>query len=255
MSAFASHWPVAHPDRIQLYSLGTPNGVKASIALEEMGLAYEYHKADFGKQEQFEPSYLEVNPNNKIPAIVDPNGPGGEPIRIMGSGAILHYLAGKSGTLLPQDPAWANEVLQWMFFQAGSVGPMFGQYGHFVAYEPKDQDHTYAQQRYASEALRLLGVLEKRLAGRDWVVDDFSIADIMLAPWVGAFRFYGGPVADKLGEFPEVGAWLDRFNARPGVQRGVALFAWRAWGPAAGRHAQRRAGGIRATPLPRLAPR
>jgi GST-like protein len=222
VSIFPSHWPVQHPDRIQLYALGTPNGVKASIVLEELELPYEFHKVDFGKQEQHDPGYLKVNPNNKIPSIIDPDGPGGGPLAVMESGAILHYLAAKTGRLLPSDPAKAQEVLQWMFFQAGSVGPMFGQYGHFVAFAPKDRDHSYAVERYTQESKRILQVMETRLEGRDWIVDEYSIADIMIAPWVGAFSFYGGPVAEALPEFPGVVGYLERFNARPAVARGVA---------------------------------
>lgn len=224
MSPFPSHWPVTHPDRIQLYSLGTPNGVKASIALEELRLPYELHKVDFGRREQFEPSFLALNPNNKIPAIVDPDGPGGQPHGVMESGAILHYLATKTGRLLSKDPAVASETLQWMFFQVGSVGPMFGQYGHFVRFAPKDTDHTYAVERYTAEARRLLGVLEGRLADRAWIVGDYSIADILLAPWVGALDFYGGPAAEAVPEHPRVSDWLARFNARPAVQRGRAVY-------------------------------
>lgn len=224
MSIFPAHWPVEHPDRIQLYALGTPNGVKAAIALEELGLPYEAHKVDFGKREQHDPGYLRINPNNKIPSIIDPDGPGGEPLAIMESGAILHHLATKTGRLIPADPAKANAVMQWLFFQTGSVGPMFGQYGHFVTYAPKDQDHTYAIERYRAETVRLLGVLERRLEGRDWLVDDYSIADIMTAPWVGTLSYYGGPILETLDQFPRVRDHLARFQARPAVQRGVAVF-------------------------------
>ncbi|MFT6232516.1 MAG: GST-like protein [Myxococcota bacterium] len=224
MSLFPAHWPVEHPDRLQVYSLGTPNGVKVSIALEELGLPYELHKVQFGKREQFEPSYLALNPNNKIPSLVDPDGPGGEPLGIMESAAILHHLANKTGKLIPADAAKANEVLQWMFFQVGSVGPMFGQYGHFAKFAPQDQDHSYALERYTVEAKRILAVLETRLTGRDWIVDDFSIADILIAPWIGAFSYYGGPIQEALPEYKNVSAYLERFNARPGVQRGVAAF-------------------------------
>lgn len=179
---------------------------------------------DFGKQEQFDPGYLKLNPNNKIPSIIDPDGPNGEPHGIMESGAILYYLAKKSGKLIPSDPAKANEVLQWMFFQVGSVGPMFGQYGHFAKFAPQDQDHSYAIKRYTDEAKRLLGVMNKRLEGRDWLVDEFSVADVLVAPWIGAFDFYGGPVAEALSDYPNVTAYLERFKARPGVQRGQAAF-------------------------------
>lgn len=192
--------------------------------LEELGLPYEAHKVDFGKREQFQPSYLALNPNNKIPSLIDPDGPRGEPFGIMESGAILHYLATKTGRFIPADPAGANEVLQWVMFQVGSVGPMFGQYGHFVAYAPKDQDHTYAVKRYTDEALRLLGVLDKRLEGREWICGEYSIADIMLIPWVGAFQFYGGPVNEAMGDYPNVQAWVARFMERPAVQRGLKVF-------------------------------
>lgn len=224
MSIFPSHWPVAHPDRIQLYSLSTPNGVKAAIALEELEVPYEAHKVDFSKRDQFDPGFLKVNPNNKIPAIIDPNGPGGEPLPVMESGAILHYLATKTNKLIPADPAKANEVLQWMFFQVGSVGPMFGQYGHFVSYAPKELDHSYAVERYTNEAKRILAVIEQRMEGRDWICDAYSIADIMIVPWLGAFAFYGGPVAEALPDYPNVQAYLARFMERPAVQRGVAVF-------------------------------
>ncbi|MEL6342683.1 MAG: glutathione S-transferase N-terminal domain-containing protein [Myxococcota bacterium] len=224
MSIFPDHWTVQHPDRIQLYALTTPNGVKAGIALEEMELPYEAHKVDFSKRDQFNPGYLKVNPNNKIPSIIDPNGPNGEPIAIMESGAILYYLANKTGKLIPSDPAKANQVLQWMFFQAGSVGPMFGQYGHFVRFAPQDQDHTYAVERYTNEARRILNVIETRLEGRDWLVDDYSVADIMIAPWINAFNFYGGPVKEALSEYNRIQGYLERFTARPGVQRGSAVY-------------------------------
>ena len=222
MSIFPSHWPVEHPDRIQLYSLGTPNGMKAAIVLEELELPYEFHKVDFGKQEQHDPGYLMVNPNNKIPSIIDPDGPGGEPLPIMESGAILHYLASKTGQLIPADPVAANQVMQWMMFQVGSVGPMFGQYGHFSSFAPKDQDHSYALKRYSEETLRILGVIEKRLQGRDWIVDDYSIADIMILPWVATLRHYQGPMGEALAGFPQVVACLERFQARPAVKRGIA---------------------------------
>lgn len=223
MSIFPSLWPVEHPDRIQLYSVATPNGVKASIALEELELPYEVHKVSFAEKQQFDPGYLTINPNNKIPAIIDPNGPGGEPIRIMESGAILHYLATKAGRLLPADPARRNQVLQWMFFQVGSVGPMFGQYGHFHSFAPKELDHTYAVKRYTDEAKRLLGVVDRRLEGREWIAGEYSIADIMLAPWLAAPQFYKGPVLEAMPEFPNVVAYLERFGERPAVQRGRTI--------------------------------
>jgi GST-like protein len=225
MSIFPSPWPVEHPDRIQVYGANTPNGVKASIVLEELELPYEAHKVDFGKRQQHGAEYLQVNPNNKIPSLIDPDGPGGEPLAIMESGAILHYLATKTGRLIPSDAAGANRVLQWVFFQAGSVGPMLGQYGHFVQFAPQGHDHSYAQKRYADESKRILSVLDTQLEGQDWVVGDYSIADIMIAPWVGALGFYGGPVHEALSEYPNVTAYLERFQARPAVKKGTTVFA------------------------------
>lgn len=226
MSVFPSRWPVQHPDRIQLYSLATPNGKKASIALEELGVPYEAHRVDIMKNEQFDADYLEVNPNNKIPSIIDPDGPGGEPIRIMESGAILHYLAKKTGRLMPTDPRGENEVLQWVFFQVGSVGPMLGQFGHFHKFAAGKTDTTYGVERYGSEVKRLLGVLDRRLDGRTWLTDDFSIADIAIVPWLEALDFYGGHDLVDYASFENVIAYVERFGARPGVQRGATVCAF-----------------------------
>ncbi len=222
MSVFPSRWSPTDPSRIQLYSLPTPNGKKASIALEELGLPYDAHLIDIMNGDQFDPQFVAINPNSKIPAIIDPDGPGGEPITIMESGAILHHLARKTGRLMPTDPRGENEVLQWLFFQVGSVGPMFGQFGHFYRFARGKTD-TYGEKRYTTEVTRLLGVLESRLADREWLVGDYSIADIATAPWVGSLEFYEGKDAVGYGDFPHVHAWMERFESRPAVQRGSTI--------------------------------
>src|ERR1041384_1721740 len=176
-------WPARHPDRIQLYSLPTPNGVKASIMLEETGLPYEPHLVSFDSNDQMSPEFLSLNPNNKIPAIIDPQGPGGKPLGLFESGAILVYLAEKAGRLIPKDAAARYETLQWLMFQMGGIGPMFGQVGFFVKFAGKHYDDKRPLDRYVAESRRLLGVLEKRLAGRDWIMgDDYTIADIATFP-------------------------------------------------------------------------
>lgn len=225
MSPFPARWPARHPDRIQLYSLATPNGKKAGIALEELGLPYEAHTINIMKGDQFDPDFVAINPNSKIPAILDPNGPGGQPLRIMESGAILIYLADKAGALLPADPITRSQVLQWLFFQVGSIGPMFGQFGHFFKFA-KGKTDTYGEERYGKEVSRLLGVLDRHLADREWLVDDYSIADIATVPWIDALDFYQGKEAVGYGAFENVQAWVARFNARPAVQRGVKVCAF-----------------------------
>jgi GST-like protein len=227
LSAFpiTQRWPAQHPDRIQLYSLPTPNGVKVSIALEETGLAYEPHMIDIGKNESWTPEYLALNPNGKIPAIIDPNGPGGEPLGLFESGAILQYLAEKSGQLLPSDPARRYQTLQWVHFQMGNVGPMFGQVGYFFKFAGSEIEDKRPLERYVNESKRLLGVLETRLTGRTWIMDDdYTIADIALLGWVRNLNGFDG--AGELVEFDSftaVGAWLDRGLARPDVQRGLVI--------------------------------
>jgi len=221
MSIFPTRWPAQHPDRLQLYSLATPNGQKAGIVLEELGLPYEAHRISISG-DQFDPEFIAINPNSKIPALLDPNGPGGEPLAIMESGAILHYLAKKAGKLIPDTPAGESQALQWVFFQVGSVGPMFGQFGHFYKFA-KGKTDTYGEERYGKEVTRLLGVLEARLEGRDWLVDEFSIADIANAPWVKALDFYEGKDFVGYENFPQVDAWVQRFHDRPAVQRGVKV--------------------------------
>ncbi|MCA9558842.1 MAG: glutathione S-transferase N-terminal domain-containing protein [Myxococcales bacterium] len=219
---FPSRWPPAHPDRIQLYSLATPNGKKAGIALEEVGLPYEAHRIDIMEGDQFDPEFVRLNPNSKIPTLLDPNGPGGEPIAIMESGAILHYLARRTGKLLPTDPRGENEVLQWVFFQVGHVGPMFGQFGHFYKFA-KGKTDDYGQKRYGAEVTRLLGVIEARLEDRDYLVGEYTIADIATVPWITALDFYEGKDYVGYADFPRVDAWVQRVLARPAVQRGLEV--------------------------------
>ena len=213
-------WPPRTPGAIQLYSLATPNGVKISIALEEMGLPYDAHLVDFGRNDQFSPAFLSLNPNNKIPAILDPDGPGGQPLALFESGAILIYLAEKSGKLLPQTDRY--EVLQWLMFQIGGIGPMFGQLGYFHNYAGKEIDDPRPKERYRAEVERLLKVLDKALEGRDWIAGDYSIADIAVGPWLRGLRdFY--KAGDLVGwdALRNVPAYLERFLARPAVQRGL----------------------------------
>ena len=216
-------WPAQHPDRIQLYSLPTPNGVKASIALEELQLPYEAHLVSFGTDDQLTPEFMSLNPNNKIPAIIDPDGPGGKPLPLWESGAILIYLAEKAGKLLPSDPAERYECIQWLMFQMGGVGPMFGQFGHFFKFAADKVSDPYPTDRYANETKRLLGVLEQRLDGRDYIMgDEYTIADIATFPWVRTLGgFYEAGDALGLDAYPNVGAHLERCLARPAVQTGL----------------------------------
>lgn len=216
-------WPAAHPDRIQLYSLPTPNGVKASIVLEELGLPYEPHLVDIGANETWTEEYLSLNPNGKIPAIIDPDGPDGEPLALFESGAILVYLAEKSGRLLPEDPARRYETLQWMFFQVGHIGPMFGQVGFFHKFAGREYEDKRPLNRYRDESIRLLGVLEKRLGIRQWLMgDEYSIADIQTFPWVRNMRgFYDAGELLGLENFPKTYEWVDRAAARPASVKGL----------------------------------
>ncbi len=227
LSAFpiTRRWPAQHPDRLQLYSLNTPNGVKASIMLEETGLPYEPHLVDIGANETWTPEFLSLNPNGKIPAIVDPNGPGGEPMGLFESGAILIYLADKSGRFLPADPARRYETIQWVMFQMGAIGPMFGQVGFFHKFAGREYEDKRPLKRYADESKRLLGVLEQRLERRQWLMgDDYSIADIATLGWVrNLIGFYeAGELVDH-GSLKNVPAWLERGLARPAVQRGLEI--------------------------------
>ncbi|SCB19240.1 glutathione binding-like protein [Rhizobium multihospitium] len=219
-------WPASNPDIIQLYSLPTPNGVKVSIALEELGLAYEPHLISFGTNDQKSPEFLSLNPNGRIPAIIDPNGPDGKPIGLFESGAILVYLAEKTGQLMPSDAARRYETLEWVFFQMAGVGPMFGQFGHFFKFAAeKVANNSYPVERYRDEAKRLLGVLEERLKGREWIMgNEYTIADITTFPWVrGVDVFYGGREVLEFESFPSVMAWLERALARPASQRGLSI--------------------------------
>jgi GST-like protein len=221
----AKRWPAKHPDRIQLYSFPTPNGVKASIALEEVGLPYEAHKVDITKNETWGPEFLSLNPNGKIPAIIDPNGPGGKPLGLFESGAILTYLAEKTGKLLPQDPALRIETLQWTFFQVGHVGPMFGQFGYFYAHGGKEIEDKRPLNRYRDEVKRLLALLDGRLEGRSWMMgDDYTIADIAIFPWVrGLSVFYKADDELGIGSLKNVQDWVARAEARPASQKGLNM--------------------------------
>jgi GST-like protein len=218
-------WPAQHPDRLQLYSLPTPNGVKVSIALEETGLPYEPHLVRFDQNDQNSPEFLALNPNNKIPAIIDPDGPNGQPLALWESGAILVYLAAKTGQLMPTDLAARYETLQWVMFQMGGIGPMFGQVGFFHKFAGKDYEDKRPRDRYVAESVRLLRVLEQRLAGRDWIMgDDYTIADIATFPWVNNLvGFYGAGELVGWANFPNVQRVLAAFLARPAVQRGLKI--------------------------------
>ena len=224
LSAFpvTTTYPPQRPDAIQLYSFPTPNGVKASIMLEETGLDYEPHLVPLNRTE--EPEFLALNPNNKIPAIIDPDGPGGAPMALWESGAILLYLADKAGTLVPGDPAGRQHCIQWMFFQVGHVGPMFGQFGYFHKFAGKEIDDPRPKQRYAGEAKRALRVIEGRLEGRDHLLGDYTIADLMIWPWVrGAKVFYGAEDELDFASFPRTMDWWQRCAERPASQRGLNI--------------------------------
>jgi GST-like protein len=218
-------WPALHPERLQLYSLPTPNGVKVAILLEETGLPYEPHLVSFDTNDQFTPEFLSLNPNNKIPAIIDPDGPGGRPLALFESGAILWYLAEKTGRFLPQDAAARYETLQWLMWQIGGVGPMFGQVGFFYKFAGKDYEDKRPLGRYAAESQRLLGVLEQRLADRRWVMgEDYTIADIAIFPWVrNLVGYYGAGELVAFDQFPQVQRALAAFVERPAVQRGLLI--------------------------------
>ncbi|HEX4242249.1 MAG TPA: glutathione S-transferase N-terminal domain-containing protein [Steroidobacteraceae bacterium] len=218
-------WPARHPDRLQLYSLPTPNGVKVSIMLEETGLPYEPHLVSFDTHDQVSPEFLSLNPNNKIPAILDPNGPGGAPLPLFESGAILMYLADKTGKLMPRDEAARYQTIQWLMFQMGGVGPMFGQVGFFHKFAGKDYEDKRPRDRYAGESQRLLAVLDQRLKGRAWLMgDDLTIADIATFPWINNLvGFYGARELVGFDGYPEVGRALDAFMQRPAVKRGLGI--------------------------------
>ena len=227
LSAFpiSSRWSAQHPDRIQLYSFPTPNGVKVSIALEELGLPYEAHAVKISKNESWTPEFLSLNPNGKIPAIIDPNGPGGKPLGLFESGAILLYLAEKTGELIPADPALRYEAIQWVFFQMAGIGPMFGQLGFFHKFAGRDIADKRPLNRYVDESKRLIGVLEARLTGRQWLMDDeYTIADIAHVGWIrNLIGFYDAGDLVGIKDFPNVLAWLERALARPATQAGLNI--------------------------------
>ena len=225
LSAFpvTRKWPAQHPDRIQLYSLPTPNGVKVSTMLEETGLPYEPHLVRFDHNDQLSPEFLSLNPNNKIPAIIDPDGPGGKPLPLWESGAILLYLADKSGKLMPADAAGRYETIQWVMFQMGGIGPMFGQVGFFNRFAGKDYEDKRPRDRYVAESRRLLNVLNERLADRPWILgQDYTIADIATFPWVrNLLGFYEAGDLVGIADFPHVTRALEAFVARPAVIKGL----------------------------------
>ena len=227
LSAFpiTKKWPAQHPDRLQLYSLPTPNGVKISIFLEETGLPYEVHLVSFGTNDQMSPEFLSLNPNNKIPALIDPNGPDGKPFGLFESGAMLIYLAEKTGQLMPRDAARRYETIQWVMFQMGGIGPMFGQLGFFHKFAGKDFEDKRPRDRYVAESKRLLGVLDKHLKGRAWIMgDEYTIADIATFPWIrNLVGFYEAGDLVGFSDFPEVQRVLNAFVARPAVVRGLEI--------------------------------
>ncbi len=227
LSAFPiiTKWPARHPDRLQLYSLPTPNGVKVSIMLEEIGLPYEVHRVAFDRNDQMSPEFISVSLNNKIPAILDPMGPGGRPLALFESGAILIYLADKSGRLMPKDEAGRYETIQWLMFQMGGVGPMFGQLGFFHKFAGKDYEDKRPRDRYVAEAKRLLGVIDVRLSHSAWIAgDEYGIADIATFPWVrNLVGFYGAGELVGFEQFTNIARALDAFVGRPAVQRGLLI--------------------------------
>ncbi|WP_287030196.1 glutathione S-transferase N-terminal domain-containing protein [Pseudomonas sp. UBA6310] len=227
LSAFpiTRKWPATRPDCLQLYSLPTPNGVKVSIMLEEIGLPYEVHLVNFEKNDQMTPEFLSLSPNNKIPAMLDPDGPGGKPLTLFESGAILIYLAEKTGQLLPADPAERYQAIQWLMFQMGGIGPMFGQLGFFTKFAGKDIEDKRPRDRYVAESRRLLGVLDKHLEGRQWIMGEaYGIADIATFPWIrNLIGFYGAGELVEFENFANVARVLQTFVERPAVIRGLDI--------------------------------
>lgn len=222
LSAFpiTKRWPAQYPDRIQLYSFPTPNGVKASIMLEETGLPYEAHTVTLSDADVKSPEFLSLNPNNKIPAIIDPDGPDGAPIGLFESGAILIYLADKTGRFIGSNATERAQIIQWLMFQMGGVGPMFGQLGFFYKFAGSEIEDKRPQERYINEAKRLLSVMDGQLEGRDWIAGDYSIADMAIAPWLGALEFYGARDVVGWENHKNLIAYWDRFTERPAVQKG-----------------------------------
>ena len=218
-------WPASRPDVLQLYSFPTPNGIKVSAMLEETGLAYEPHLVSLMDGETTSPEFLSLNPNNKIPAILDPNGPGGKPLALWESGAILIYLADKTGKFISSDPARRYTTIQWLMWQMGGVGPMFGQFGFFHKFAGKEIGDKRPFERYRDESRRLLSVLNERLKGREYIRDEYyTIADIALWPWVRTMLgFYDGGEIVGIEGFPEVTRWLAACEARPASQRAINI--------------------------------
>ncbi|MEX0584395.1 MAG: glutathione S-transferase N-terminal domain-containing protein [Natronospirillum sp.] len=217
-------WPVSHPNRLQLYTMATPNGQKVSIALEEMQIPYEWHLVNITQDDQHQPEYRKLSPNGKIPTILDPNGPDGVPIKMMESGAILIYLAEKSGQLMPTDERGKRQALEWLFFQVGHIGPMFGQMGHFFKFAADKTSDDYAVNRYLNESKRLLKVLDDHLAQSAYLAGDtYSIADIATFPWVNALDFYGAKDLLEYASFSHVKRWSELCNARPAAQTGSKI--------------------------------
>lgn len=218
-------WPAQHPERIQLYSLPTPNGIKASAMLEESGLAYEAHLVSFETNDQMSPEFISLNPNNKIPAIIDPNGPNGEAFGLWESGAILIYLAEKSGKLLSTDPAKRHETIQWVMFQIGGAGPIFGQFGFFHKFAGKEIEDKRPYERYQNESIRLLGVINKHLETREYMVgDEYSIADLTLWPWIKTLNgFYQAGEALEMSKYSALKAWYDKCAARPASKKSTKI--------------------------------
>jgi GST-like protein len=223
--AITRKWPARHSDRIQLYSLPTPNGVKVSIMLEETGLPYEPHRVDFQTKDQMSPEFLSLSPYNKVPAIIDPSGPEGKPLPLFESGAILIYLADKTGQFTPSDAAGRYETIQWLMFQMGGIGPMFGQVGFFHKFAGKDYEDKRPRDRYVAESKRLLSVLDRRLADRTWIMGDiYTIADMATFPWIrNLIGFYDAGDLVAIKEFPNVTRALEAFLARPAVQKGLVI--------------------------------
>jgi GSH-dependent disulfide-bond oxidoreductase len=217
LSAFpiTARWPAANPDVIQLYSYPTPNGIKVSTMLEEIGLAYEPHLVTLSDADVKSPAFLSLNPNNKIPAIIDPDGPDGRPIGLFESGAILIYLAEKTGKLIGTTPEEKYRIIQWVMFQMGGVGPMFGQLGFFVKFAGAKVEDPVPRERYIGEAKRLLAVVDGALEGKEWIAGEYSIADIALAPWLNALEFYGAKPLVGWDDLRNVPAYVERFWARP----------------------------------------
>jgi GST-like protein len=218
-------WPARNPDILQLYSLPTPNGMKVSIALEELGLAYEPHYVNIMKNESWAPEFLSLNPNGKIPAIIDPDGPGAKPIALFESGAILVYLADKTGHLMPADPAMRYEALQWIFFQMAAIGPMFGQLGFFHKFAGREYEDKRPRDRYVAETVRLLKVLDERLANRSYMMgDEYGMVDISMVGWVrNLIGFYEAREITDYDSLNHVPGWLERCLERPAVKRGIRM--------------------------------